>query len=123
MLLVGLMAIAAGSLFLINLKTTRKRRDYVQADRPPLHYSAVQIICGDCSGDGIMPVKTFMDRSGHCEQCGGASYLLASERGLWMRHNMAQRGLRVVTAAPAEEPIAEPVHPHLEPVPQMRIAV
>jgi len=113
-----MIATAAAALVIVNVKTTRTRRDCVQPDKPSLHYSAVQIICGDCSGDGISPMKTFMDRHGHCERCGGASYLLASERGLWMRHSMAQHGLRVVTDMPAPETVA----PRLEPVPQMKIA-
>lgn len=119
MYLVALIAIASTSLLVLNVRTTRKRRDYVQPDKPSLHYSAVQIICGDCSGEGIIPTKTFMDRHGHCEQCGGASYILASERALYLRSAMAQRGLRVVT----EAPVAEPATPRLEPVPQMKIAV
>jgi hypothetical protein len=120
MYLVGLIAIASAALILINVNTTRKRRNYVQPDKPTLHYSAVQIICGDCSGEGISPMKTFMDRHGHCEACGGASYILASERGLWLRSSMAQHGLRVVAN---EAPAVETAHPHLEPVPQMKIAV
>jgi hypothetical protein len=39
---------------------------------------SVQIICGDCAGDGSLPVRTSLDRKGHCAQCGGSSYLLAS---------------------------------------------
>lgn len=38
----------------------------------------VLIVCGDCSTDEQRPVKTYLDRSGHCEQCGGSSYMLAS---------------------------------------------
>jgi hypothetical protein len=41
----------------------------------------VQIICGDCSGDGDHPVKTYLDRLGKCGQCGGRSYVLASVCG------------------------------------------
>jgi len=40
----------------------------------------VQIICGDCSGEAESPVKTYLDRSGNCAQCGGRSYMLASSR-------------------------------------------
>jgi len=40
----------------------------------------VQIICGDCGGDGESPRKTYLDRSGNCSQCGGHSYILASTR-------------------------------------------
>ena len=118
MYLVALIAVASAALVVINVKTTRTRRNYVHPDKPSLHYSAVQIICGDCSGDGISPFKTFMDRHGHCERCGGSSYLLASERGLSMRYAMAQRGLRVVTDQPASETLT----PRLEPVAAMKIA-
>ena len=118
MFLVGMIAIVAATFIVLNVKTNIRRREYVQADKPTLHYSAVQIICGDCSGEGISPLKTFMDRHGHCELCGGASYILASERGLSLRHALAQRGLHVVVAEPVE---AE--RPRLEPVPQMKIAV
>jgi hypothetical protein len=40
----------------------------------------VQIICGDCCGEGESPRKTYLDRSGNCSQCGGRSYILASTR-------------------------------------------
>ena len=39
---------------------------------------AVQIVCGDCSGDEARPVKSFLDRQGRCARCGGSSYALAS---------------------------------------------
>jgi len=38
----------------------------------------VQIVCGDCSGDGNPPLKTYLDRFGSCHRCGGRSYVLAS---------------------------------------------
>jgi hypothetical protein len=51
------------------------------------HYNpvivGVQIICGDCAGDSPIPVKTYLDRLGHCSQCGGRSYLLASSLALY----------------------------------------
>jgi DnaJ-class molecular chaperone len=40
----------------------------------------VQIICGNCSGDGHSPIKTYLERLGTCSQCGGRSYILASNR-------------------------------------------
>ena len=40
----------------------------------------VQIICGNCSGDGYSPIKTYLERFGTCSQCGGRSYILASNR-------------------------------------------
>jgi len=41
----------------------------------------VQIICGNCSGEDLRPVKTYLDQSGNCAHCGGSSYLLASAVG------------------------------------------
>jgi hypothetical protein len=54
--------------------------DSAQLDqpRPALLTIGVQIICGDCSGEGEQAVKTYMNRYGSCSQCGGNSYLLAS---------------------------------------------
>ena len=43
----------------------------------------VQIICGDCSGITDRPLKTYLDRHGHCAQCGGRSYMLASSRTVY----------------------------------------
>lgn len=40
----------------------------------------VQIICGDCAGNDYYPKKTFLGRNGACAQCGGHSYILASNR-------------------------------------------
>ncbi|MCI0487652.1 MAG: hypothetical protein L0229_13755 [Blastocatellia bacterium] len=54
--------------------------------RTSLVEMGVQIICGDCSGDNAMPVKTFLNRSGNCDRCGGRSYVLASELALRLLH-------------------------------------
>jgi hypothetical protein len=40
----------------------------------------VQIICGDCSGSDHFPKKTLLGRDSTCAQCGGRSYILASNR-------------------------------------------
>ena len=45
----------------------------------------VQIICGDCSGNTDRPLKTYLDRHGHCAQCGGRSYMLASSRTVYAK--------------------------------------
>jgi hypothetical protein len=112
MYLAALVVIAATMWFYFNLKNGRRRQDYVRhTERATLHYSPVQIICGDCSGDGLAPRKTFMDRFGKCDYCGGASYVLASERGLMLRRSMAQRGLYVVAGETTDKPRAEPVTP------------
>lgn len=124
MFLTGVIAILAAGLLLMNIRVSHKRQQYVVPDKPSLHYSAVQIVCGDCAGEGIIPIKTFMDRHGNCERCGGKSYILASDRGIYARRLFA-RGLTVVPSeAPADRSQPEPVaQPHLEPVPQMKIAV
>lgn len=62
--------------FLMTLRTADPAQ--LQHSRPELLKVGVQIICGNCSGDGDHPVKTYMDRSGSCALCGGNSYLLAS---------------------------------------------
>ena len=48
----------------------------------------VQIICGDCSGDAERPVKTYLDRRGNCAQCGGRSFMLASNRIIYAHQLM-----------------------------------
>ena len=54
--------------------------------RTSLVEMGVQIICGDCSGDNNIPVKTYLNRSGNCDRCGGRSYVLASELALRLLH-------------------------------------
>ena len=49
--------------------------------RPPLLMIGVQIICGNCSGEGERPIKTYLNQHGNCAKCGGSSYLLASAVG------------------------------------------
>lgn len=44
--------------------------------------TGVQIICGDCSGESRLPVKTYLDKNGNCSQCGGQSYILAANCAL-----------------------------------------
>jgi DnaJ-class molecular chaperone len=39
----------------------------------------MQIVCGDCGGDGLLPRRTFLTSSGDCDRCGGRSYELASK--------------------------------------------
>jgi hypothetical protein len=38
----------------------------------------VQIVCGDCMGDDILPRRTFLGIYERCSRCGGASYVLAT---------------------------------------------
>ena len=69
-------ALSLACAVLLKSRTT----DPAQLDqpRPGLLTIGVQIICGDCSGEGEHAIKTYMNRYGSCSQCGGASYLLAS---------------------------------------------
>jgi hypothetical protein len=50
--------------------------------RTSLLTMGVQIICGNCAGEGEIPQKTYLDRFGNCEQCGGHSYMLAANRAI-----------------------------------------
>jgi hypothetical protein len=123
MYLAGLVAIVATVLLVINFKQSRRRQDYVHPERAALHYSPVQIICGDCAGDGLSPLKTFMDRAGRCERCGGVSYVLAAERGMMLRRAMAQRGLYVVASEAAETVRAEAALTEAESAVPLKLAV
>jgi len=39
---------------------------------------ATQIVCGDCAGDELLPVKTNLTTEGCCADCGGRSFEYAS---------------------------------------------
>lgn len=43
----------------------------------------VQIVCGNCAGDGEMAVRTFLDINGNCSQCAGTSFVPASTLGVY----------------------------------------
>jgi hypothetical protein len=73
------LAIAA---FTIYKFSYRRDEDLLEA-RPSLPTLGIQIICGDCSGDGEIPAKTFMDRAGTCNQCGGTSFVVAATRAIY----------------------------------------
>lgn len=70
------LALGLACAFLMMFRATDPAQ--LQQARTELLRVGVQIICGNCSGDGDHPVKTYMDRSGSCARCGGNSYLLAS---------------------------------------------
>ncbi len=69
-------------LSLIFMKTRKTDAAQLTQPRAPIPTLGVQIICGDCSGDNELPVKTYLDASGNCHQCGGHSYMLASSLAL-----------------------------------------
>lgn len=73
-----LTAIALGLACLVLIQSQTFDPDQMYQRRPAPLTMAVQIICGDCAGDGRQPLRTCLDRHGRCAQCGGSSYLLAS---------------------------------------------
>lgn len=38
----------------------------------------IEIICGDCAGDGQSPIKTYQTADARCAGCGGRSFIPAS---------------------------------------------
>src|SRR5882724_7658920 len=40
--------------------------------------TSVQIVCGDCAGEEILPRRTVLTAAGRCAKCGGRSYELAA---------------------------------------------
>ncbi len=50
-----------------------RRKPIANLPRP----SPMEIICGDCAGDEIYPMKTFLMTDGTCAGCGGQSFVCA----------------------------------------------
>lgn len=74
--------IALGLTSLLILKGNKTDDAQLSMPRPAIPTMGVQIICGDCSGEGLSPYKTYLDHKGNCQQCGGHSYELASTLAL-----------------------------------------
>lgn len=99
-----MLSIAVGStvaLILTGLlvKATNSSSPQLQSRRSRVMMTAVQIVCGDCAGDGERPIRTCLDESARCELCGGRSYVLASElaaNSLRLRAARAGAGGRVL---------------------------
>ncbi len=70
--------IALGLACIVLLKSRIADPEQLIQPRAPLMTVGIQIICGNCSGEGERPAKTYLDQYGNCAQCGGRSYLLAS---------------------------------------------
>jgi hypothetical protein len=84
----------AAFITILVLRNNRKDDRQLLAPRNSSVKLGVQIVCGDCAGNGVQPKRTILTRFGVCEQCGGTSYVLASE---WaMMRKLAQ--LRAETA-------------------------
>ncbi len=82
----SILAIAIG---LTKFETLKERS--LSEPRPGDLMIGVQIICGDCAGDAASPMKTYLDRSGNCAQCGGRSFMLASNRIVYEHQLMISR--------------------------------
>jgi DnaJ-class molecular chaperone len=51
--------------------------------------TSTQIVCGDCAGLGLLPVKTFLTSVYTCSRCAGRNYVLATTlSGALARHLM-----------------------------------
>jgi hypothetical protein len=68
------------ALLLVCLMVKNQRDDSLQLTEPRAQVATVgiQIICGNCSGEDEIPIRTFLDRFGNCAQCGSSHYILAS---------------------------------------------
>jgi len=85
-----MMALTFAVLFLV--KGHKTDPSQLSEPRPSIPTMGVQIICGDCSGEGPIPYKTYLNHSGNCEQCGGHSYTLASSLAI---HALQMRAARL----------------------------
>lgn len=84
---------------LVVFKTRQTDHGQVDETHGALLMVGVQIICGNCSGEGESPVRTYMDRYGNCAECGGHSYLLASSLALNSAALRAARKVQAYSAA------------------------
>ena len=66
--------------YIFTVKQYRLDSSRLSEPRGAMPALGIQIICGNCSGNGDKPVKTYLGRSGNCDRCGGHSYILASKR-------------------------------------------
>jgi|SRR6185503_8103398 hypothetical protein len=85
---------------LVLIKSRAADSAQLEQPRPGLLKVGVQIICGDCSGENDLPIKTYLNRYGSCSECGGTSYLLASAVAMnaLMSRAMRMRGAQVASS-------------------------
>ena len=91
--IISAVTIALVMTWVLVLKVRRNETTRLDETRGALLMVGVQIICGNCSGDGESPNRTYLDRYGNCAECGGHSYLLASSLAL---NSAALRAARLV---------------------------
>ncbi|MFY9606998.1 MAG: hypothetical protein WAU45_00115 [Blastocatellia bacterium] len=93
--IISAVAIALALTWVLVLKVRRTDPERLDETRGALLMVGVQIICGNCSGEGDSPNRTYLDHYGNCAQCGGHSYLLASSLAL---NSAALKAARLVQA-------------------------
>ncbi|HEY7544836.1 MAG TPA: hypothetical protein VID27_08140 [Blastocatellia bacterium] len=78
--MLSIIAMSATAILLAGFVLWSQRRGTTQLLTPRKEslMMRVQIICGNCAGFDTLPNKTYLTRSGECEQCGGHSFVLAS---------------------------------------------
>lgn len=97
MMILAIALFAAAVYVAFTIDASRRRGKTVHSERAPVHYSAVQIICADCAGDGLIPQRTFVNKHGFCDRCGGSSYVLASTRAAHLLRLGAEPGSAVTS--------------------------
>jgi hypothetical protein len=80
-IVVSIIALAAAGLFI--WKRNIENSAQLLYSRSYLKTLGVQIVCGNCAGDGEMAVRTFLDINGNCSQCAGTSFVPASTLGVY----------------------------------------
>jgi hypothetical protein len=63
---------------MVAIRTGRSDPEQLIEPRVPVTLIGIQIICGDCAGEDDRPRRTYLDQFGNCSQCGGHSFVLAS---------------------------------------------
>lgn len=74
---VGILIIVGSTLLIVRRRQAvafRRQQEWQAFNRS----LPVQIVCGDCMGDDILPRRTFLSIYERCSRCGGASYVLAT---------------------------------------------
>jgi hypothetical protein len=80
--IISAVTIALALSWILILKARRTNPVRLDEARGELLMVGVQIVCGNCCGDGESPNRTYLDRYGNCAECGGYSYVLASSLAL-----------------------------------------
>jgi hypothetical protein len=98
LIIIAAAVIALGLTSLLILKGPKTDHSQLSEPRTAIPTMGVQIICGDCAGDGLIPYKTYLDHNGNCQHCGGHSYELASTLAV---HALQMRAARLAESQSA----------------------